>query len=511
MKQKRNLFFSKFAESILSILPIFIAVLCLAAFVSPLSDSDYVTFIIASAFLVIGIFLFNTGAESSMLVMGENIGGTLSKSRRLTLFIVSAFVLSLIVTIAEPDLVVFATRVAQDYKWFFILSVGVGVGLLTTLAVMRIVFQIKISVILFIGYALILLLMLVVPADFVSVAFDASGVTTGPISSPFLLAFGLGVSAVRASKNSQQDSFGLIAISSIGPILIVLFMGLFTGLTPAGADSFATSSTLITSSEIFTNFIGAFVKYLKEIGLIIGAILFIFIIFDIKMLKLPKSRIYKLLIGLLFTYIGIVTYLTGVTVGYLPISSIIGYNVFTWGGYYLLIPLMIIIGFAIVAAEPAVHVLNKKVYEITNGVISKRVMFISIAISVVVALIISVFKVIYQIDIVYILLPLYSLVLLLMLFSPQIFVSIAFDSGGVASGPMSGSFILPFVSGLALSLGQLTANSALGVIAIVSSTPLLTIQILGIIFKVVKNKEIANQNKIAKRRRSSVEIINFGE
>jgi len=453
------------------------------------------------------MFLFNSGAESSMLEMGQTIGSSISKSRKLILFIVSTLVLSFLVTIAEPDLIVFAGQVMEKSKWLFVLSIGLGVGVLSAIAILRIIFQIKISHIFLVSLIIIIILMLLVPKNFISIAFDVSGVTTGPISSPFLLAFGLGITAVRAS-NSQEESFGVIGISSMGPIFIILFMGLFSRLSPTSAETYQTISSTSGALEILSSFGGTFLKYLKEIIIVIGSILIIFLIFNNRMLKLPKSRLIKILIGLGYTYIGIVLYLTGVSVGYLKISSIIGFNLFKTGGLLLMIPIVIFLAFSSVAAEPAVQVLNKKVYEITGGVISKKIMYISISISVMIALIIYLFKIYFNIPFIYIILPICIITTLLLLLAPQIFIAIAFDSGGVASGPMSTSFLLPIMSGFALAL-QPSADSALGVIAIISTMPLITLQVIGIIFKIVKKRKL--QKDKSKTKKIKVEIINFGE
>ncbi len=512
MKVAGKIFLEKLREAAFSILPIFVIVLILGTTVVPLSFHNILTFVLSSFLLVFGLLLFTNGAESSMLLMGTGIGSSLSKARRMFVFIVSSFILGMIITIAEPDLMVFASQIASVNNWVFIFAVGMGVGFMVTIAVLRIIFQVKMKYILLGSYALVLILMFFAPQNFIAVAFDASGVTTGPISSPFILSFGLGVSAVRASKKAQEDSFGLIGLASVGPILFVLILSLFlrdTTLIPTTVETAGGSGGTLLS--IFGLFGENVLLYMREIGIVILAILLAFFVFNFTLLKLPKTKIKKILVGLAVTYVGIVIYLTGVSVGYFPISSIIGYGLMNFGGLPFVIALMLVIGFGIVVAEPAVHVLSQKVYEITGGSISKKIMFISISISMSVAMILSIVKVIYNIPFIYFIVPLYVAILILMFFTPQIFTSIAFDSGGVASGPMATSFLLPLTTGIALSLGTGAMVDAFGTIAFVSSMPLLTLQILGVAFKIHQKKKLALAQGKQKLKNVKIEILEFSE
>ena len=511
MKKKTSLFLERVKEASLGVLPVYLIVLVVGIIIIPMSFNDIVQFTLSSFLLVMGLLLFTIGAESSMLTMGESIGSNLSKSRKIVLFVITCFVIGFFITIAEPDLAVFATQVASTNKWLFMIAIATGFAFFMTIAIFRIIFQIRVSYILFAAYSLVLVLMLLIPNNFIAIAFDGGSVTSGPISTPFILAFGLGVSAVRPSKKSQESSFGLVGISSVGSIIMVMIMGLFMSPESIVSNTVPTQLPLLTFKEMFIEFVEKIVIYLGEVGLVISAIFIVFLFFNYTMLKLPKTKIYRTIVGLVITYLGITIYLTGVTVGYLPVASVLGYKIMVTGGILLLLPLLIIIGFTIVFVEPAIHVMNKKVYEITQGQISKKTMLVAYAISMAISMILASFRVVYKIDYFLLLFPLYSIILALILFTPQIFVSIAFDSGGVITGPMSTSFLLPLISGVAVYLGSSVTEGSLGTIALIATIPLLTIQLIGVMFKYKRYKLAKSKQVITPRRRSKVEIINFGE
>lgn len=507
MKQAVSVFFKKFWEALVTILPIFFVVLILGVTIVPLTVADLIIFFVASLFLVFGMFLFTNGAESSMILMGQGIGSSLSKSRKILIFLVSSFVLGAIITVSEPDLMVLAGQIASINKWVVIATIGAGAGFFCMLAVLRIIFQVKIKYVLLIAYSTVLLLLFFIPQELAAVAFDASGVTTGPISSPFILAFGLGVSAVRASKKSQEDSFGLIGIVSIGPILFVELLGVFMPNITVVPVAASEQIVLSSAAQVVKEILKSMLNYAAEVGVVILAIMIIFFAFNAKMLKLPKNKIRKILVGIVVTYVGIILYLTGVNVGYLPISYTIG-TVLTEKSLALILPILAVIGAGIIVAEPAVHVLVSKVYQITDGAISKKIMFIALILSMVVGLVLSYLKVYFNISFIAILVPIFIVILVLLLFAPQIFIAIAFDSGGVASGPMATSFLLPLTIGAAAASG--TLGGGFGTIALISAMPLLTVQVIGVLFK-IKQRKLLKNNAKQNGVKTRIEIMEFAE
>jgi hypothetical protein len=492
-------------ETLLSILPIALIILLISVTLVPVSGYDITLFIISTIFLIIGMELFTKGADRAMLPIGENIGANLSKSRKLIYFIICSLLFGFIIALAEPDLLVLAEQIIGINKWVFIIAAAIGVSIFMMIAVMRIIFQVKLSTILFISYSIVIVLMFFVPQSLLSMTLDSGGVTSGPISVPFILALGTGISAVRSSKNAKDESFGLIALTSIGPIIVTMILCLFVDPNIVVEREIIVQSTSPSFLSLFSDLGLNMVKNLYEIIIILAPIVLIFFVFNFRSLKLPKPRIIKIVIGLLYTYFGLTLFLTGASVGYLKIASIIGFNIglnYEW----LLIPLSIIFGLTIVFAEPALHVLCKKVEEITNGIIRKKVMMITLAIGVALSLVLAVCRVIFEINILYILAPCYLLMIVLLIFTPRIFTSIAFDSGGVAAGSMSSCFLLPFVIGVSLALGNDIMISAFGTIALVATLPILSIETLGLVYKIIKNSKQHKENKI---RTANVEIIEF--
>lgn len=495
----------KINETLMSILPIALIIILIGVTLVPLSGYDMTLFIISTIFLIIGMELFTKGAERATLPMGENIGANLSKSRKLLYFIIYSLLFGFIITLAEPDLLVLAEQVIGINKWVFIVAVAIGVSIFMMIGVMRIIFQIRLTIILFISYAIVIVLMFFVPQSLLPMALDSGAVTSGPISVPFILALGLGISAVRSSKNSKDDSFGLIALTSVGPIIVTMILCLFIDPNVTVQKEIIVQSTSQPFLNLFSDLGSAILTNLYEILIILAPIVLIFFLFNFKSLKLPKPRIIKIIIGLVYTYFGLTLFLTGASVGYLKIASIIGFNIALYHNWFL-IPLSIIFGLVIIFAEPTVHVLCKKVEEITNGIIRKRMMMITLSMGVAASLVLAVCRVIFEINILYILAPCYFLMIILLFFASRIFNSIAFDSGGVAAGSMSSCFLLPFVIGVSLALGNDILVSAFGTIALVATMPILSIQILGVVYRIIKDRKVYKENKT---KRASVEIIEF--
>lgn len=502
----RNLV-EKVKESISSVLPISIIVIILNFTLSPMSKGMFMMFGIGVIMLILGMGFFTLGADMSMMPMGERIGAELTKSRKLLILIVISFLMGFMITVAEPDLQVLAGQVPSIPDAVIIGTVALGVGAFLVLAILRIVFQIKLSYMLFIFYAIIFILAYFTPNDFVPVAFDSGGVTTGPITVPFIMALGLGVAAVRGGKSAHDDSFGLVALCSVGPILAVLLLGLLYNSSGSYTDVVLTDVESL--SEAINVILHILPEFFKEVALALSPIVVAFIIFQTIFLKLPKSQLIKMSVGVIYTYIGLVIFLTGVNAGFLPAGSYIGQSLGSLENNWVLIPIGMVMGFFIVAAEPAVHVLNKQVEDVTGGAISKKAMLISLSLGVAISIGIAMIRVLKGISIWYFIVPGYSIALILTLFVPTIFTGIAFDSGGVASGPMTATFMLPFAMGAAEAAGGNILTDAFGLVAMVAMTPLITIQVLGVVYniKIKLNERVEKQ--IIEESEIDYEVIDF--
>lgn len=473
----------KFKETVFSVLPITLIVLILGLTIAPLESEMIWSFIVGAVFVIIGMSLFSLGAEISMIQMGEKIGASITKQRNIYLIVIVSFILGIIVTIAEPDLLVLAEQLSDAInEYVLIVAVGVGVGIFLVIALLRIVFQIKLRTLLLIFYPIVFLIGIFVPENFLSVAFDSGGVTTGPITVPFIMALGIGVASL-SNKNNAEDSFGLVALCSIGPIISVFILGMFNDTSELAYDSVLYSPT---GENILLTFIKEIPYYMSEVAIALAPVFVFFLIYQFA--KLPIKQLIKIIIGLVYDYIGLVIFLTGVNVGFLPagnmIGSLIGISKYSW----VLIPIGILVGFFIVAAEPAVHVLNSQVEEISGGTIKKRNMLIALMCGTGLSLAFSMIRVLTGISIWWFIVPVYAIALILTFFVPKVFTSVAFDSGGVASGPMTATFLLPFAIGASNSLGGNIMSDAFGVVAMVAMTPLVTIQLMGLFYAIKLKK-----------------------
>lgn len=476
----------KTKESVSAVLPIMLIVLLLGFTIAPLSPSILVEFIIGAVLVIIGMVFFSLGAELSMTPMGERVGGAMLRTKKLWMIIAIGFVLGIIITISEPDLQVLAGQVASVPNMTLILSVAVGVGAFLVIALLRILIGIPLAPLLLVFYAVVFILAMFVPGDFLAVAFDSGGVTTGPMTVPFIMALGVGISAIRNDKHAGNDSFGLVSLCSIGPIIAVLVLGLVYSTEGNFTESIQTE--ISNSVELGKLFLFEIPVYLKEIAVSLLPIVVFFGIFQIFSTKMHKNALIKICVGLVYTYVGLVLFLTGANVGFIPAGNYLGSVLASLPYKWIIVPIGMIIGYFIVKAEPAVYVLMHQVEELTSGDISGKSMQISLSIGVAVSVGISMIRVLTGVSIMYFLLPGYGIALLLTLFVPKIFTAIAFDSGGVASGPMTATFLLPLAQGACLAVGGNVVTDAFGVVAMVAMTPLITLQILGLVYRIKNSK-----------------------
>ncbi len=501
---------AKIKEALVSALPVTAVVYLLA--LTPLVDfssTELITFTIGAILLILGIGLFNLGADLAMTPMGVHMGAGLSRQKKMGLLLAVCFVMGLLITVAEPDLQVLATQVGAVMNGtVLIYAVGIGVGAFLVISVMKIIFKKSLSHILMLFYMLLfaLALMLVVSGheDLLPLAFDSGGVTTGPITVPFIMALGVGIANVLGDRKSKDSSFGLVALCSVGPVLAVLVLGIFSN-----SDMSYQVPDYAVSSDILLSFLHSLAHTAQEVALALGMIVVCFLLCQIFFLKLPKRRLVKIAVGVAFTYVGLVIFLTGVNVGFMPIGYKLG-TALAETSRWLLVAFGLVIGVLVVLAEPAIHVLNAQVEDVTGGLVSKRSMMLGLCIGVGGAIALSMIRIIFDFSLVYYIIPGYFISLALSLFVPPVYTAIAFDSGGVASGPMTSGFILPLVTGVCVAMqgSEAVLRDAFGVVALVAMAPLITIQLLG--FKGIVAGRVSERRAMRKMLDADdQQIINF--
>lgn len=487
----------KLKETVLSVLPIMALVLLLGLTVAPLGGQLLVRFVIGGILLILGLTLFLQGVDIGILPIGEKIGSALTSKRNLLLLLGASFVIGFMVTVAEPDVQVLTGQiqkvVSSVNRWGMVIMIASGVALFMMLGLLRTMLNWPLSVVLIIAYVLLFALAFLCPKEYQAVAFDSGGATTGPMTVPFIMALGVGVAAVRSGdKNnrhdSNEDSFGLTGIASIGPIAAVCIYGIFNSSNAKGQVQL-TDSAVEKISGIAGKFFSLIPHVLKEVSLALLPLLVMFAVFQITLLKLPKGQIRRTVIGLAYSFVGLSLFLLGVNGGFMDAGQELGQKLgsLAQGGFsgytVLLILAALLFGAIVVCAEPAVWVLTEQVEDLSSGNISRRAMLTALSAGVAVSVSLSVVRGLLGFNLWFILIPGYAIALALSFFCPPMFTAVAFDSGGVASGPMTSTFILSFTLGASSASGGNPVTDAFGVIALVAMTPLIAIQVLGITYK----------------------------
>ena len=521
MKKWGRTLFNAFLSTAPVILIILILNLC---HVTPFDGKENGLFAVGGILLFIGVALFSIGTENAMTKIGEIVGANMTKQTNFIVMIIIILLLGVFVTIAEPDLSVLAERLPID-NYLFIGLVGLGVGIFLVIGVLRILFQKSLKVWLLAFYALIFALAILVDENFIPLTFDSGGVTTGPVTVPFILALGVGIATTRAGKRSNADSFGLTAFCSIGPLIIVLIFGLFMKNLPGHYYHYDLSNVTIVGA-----FLTSAYYQVQSVGIAMAPIILFFFIYNAVFIHLPKKQILKIIVGLFYTYVGLVLFLTGVEGGFTPIADHVGIalvNSANAGSMYLLFLIPFAIGFVVVLCEPAVQILVKQVEQVSDGMIKKRHMLIALSIGIGLGVMLAIIRIIFDFSIFYYVVPGYIIALALTFVVPDIYVGIAFDSGGVASGPMTSAFILPFTLGVAYryyvitrgidptdyyntGLGNFMMTRAFGTVAMVAMMPLIVIQLLGLKATLEKARNIRLARKLVSEKNDN-RIINFGE
>jgi hypothetical protein len=481
----------KLEEAFSSAFPLVLIVLIAGIILVPMPSGTVLMFIIGTGLLILGMGLFSLGVDLAMLPMGEGMGRQLSKSKKIVLVLVITFIMGLIITIAEPDLQVLSKLVSTSIPprvLIFIVSIGIGFTLVT--AVLRNLFKIPIGYLLIVLYGIIFLLVFLAQKPFIPIAFEAGAVTTGPIIVPFILAMGVGLASIRKGKDSKEANFGLVALCTLGPVLSILILSLFYKPSGAEWDTF-----VFPNADTFQDAVRPFViespEYIIEVLIAMTAIVFCFVILQVVSKLYKKNELVRITGGFFITLAGLVCFLVGANVGFVPVGHLLGSQLANSTFKWILVPLGLIIGFYIVKAEPAVHVLKREVEDITGGAINQKALLHAIAIGMAGAMGLTVVRIFLGIPIIYFLLPGYVFSLVMFFFVPKIFTAIAFDSGGVCSGPMSTTFLLPLTMGICESTGQDQMIFGFGIVAMVAITPVVVIQIMGLLYKRKVKKGLA--------------------
>ncbi len=479
--QRTNLL-EKIKESLSSVLPITLIVLFLSLTICPLPNDIFISFFVGACLMIIGMGLFSLGAETSMAYMGNYVGTKMTKSRKIPIIAIIAFIVGLLITISEPDLHVLAAYAPIDTT-LFIGVVSIGLGIFLVVAVLRIIFGVKMKYILLVGYGAVLILSFFVSPGFLPVAFDAGGVTTGAISVPFIMAIGSGIAAIAAEKSGDDNSFGIMAICSIGPILAVLIMSMILGIDGAQYESVNVFQGFQNSIDMGKTYLGAIPHHLISVGGGLLPVVIFFIIYQFISGRISGHDGLRVLIGIIYTYVGIVLFLTGVGTGFMPVGSYVGSAIASSSMPWIIVPIGLILGYFITAAEPAVHVLEKQVEDATSGMIPSKIISRTMAIGVAVSAAIAMLRALTGIPLMPFLMAGYIFAVVLSFLVPPTFTAIAFDGGGVASGAMTATFLFPLAVGVCEASGNNVTTDAFGVIALVAMMPAISIQTVGLIYK----------------------------
>lgn len=471
----------KIQEALSSVLPITVIVFILSVSFVPIPIGMTIMFLAGAVMLIVGMGLFSLGTDIALMPIGTGAGATLYKIPKIWLILLIGFLMGFMITIAEPDLQVLAEQVASIPNTVLIVTIALGVAVFLVLGMLRIFLKWSFAHLVITFYLLAFVLAKFAPADFVALSFDSGGVTTGPITVPFLMAIGVGLASGRSGQEQQDDSFGLVALGTLGPILAVLILGI-TYSTGGSAYSQIDPIDVVTTRDVALYFLSQMPRYIKEVIIALLPIFVFFVIFQAISKRFTKRRVMSILIGFVYTLVGLILFLAGVNVGFIHVGHLLGYTIagsnYSWG----LVPLGALIGYYIVTSEPTVHVLNKQVEEVTHGAITQRAMRLSLSIGVACSVGLSMVRVLTGLSVLWILIPGYAIAMILTFLVPKMFVGLAFDSGGVASGPMSAAFTLPFAIGAAEGIGGNVLTDAFGVVAAVTMTPLITIQMMGLIY-----------------------------
>ncbi|MDR1611690.1 MAG: DUF1538 domain-containing protein [Planctomycetota bacterium] len=493
-------FAAKLKESAISVLPVMLIVAVLHFTIAPLPEGQLAKYIVGGALLMLGLGIFLVGADIGMVPFGQKVGSALTRKRNLTLILAAAFLIGFAITIAEPDVQVLASQVssvAPDINRFALLvMIAVGVGFFLVVAMIRVLMQWSLPKLLIGFYVLVFIICSFIDPGFVGVAFDSGGATTGPITVPFIMAMGIGAAAAVKREDGTDNSFGYVGLASIGPIAAVAVMGL---LSPIRLDAERGGGADAAVKGLAAAFTDEIPHVALDIALALAPLVVLFLLFQVLLLRLTLQQIKRMLLGLVYSFIGLVVFMVGVGGGFTPIGQALGQRLGGIGEGWVLLPVGMLLGAVVVIAEPAVWVLTEQVEEISGGHIKRPIMLFSLSVSIAAAVTLGMTRVVTGLSIWWLLVPGYALALALTRISPPLFTAIAFDSGGVASGPMSTTFVLALTLGASFARGGNPATDAFGMVAMIAMAPLITIQLLGLAFRRAERRREAMERRSRSR------------
>jgi hypothetical protein len=494
-----NVLFDKLKEVLYSVVPITIIVLVLNFTLTPLDMTSILRFVIGAVLIIVGLSIFLFGVDLGIAPIGNLLGSTIAKSNKILIVAVAGLVLGFFISVAEPDLHILAGQVdlvtsGLITKISIVVVVSIGIGVMFSFGLGRIVYNIPMYKVFTLVYFIVFILALFTSPEFLAISFDACGATTGAMTVPFILAVALGISSLKKdSLASEGDSFGLVGITSTGAILSVMIMSIISKTDKI-------TGSIGYNEAISVSIISPFIKNIPivawEVFMALLPILLILVVFQKISFKMSKKSFRRTVIGLIFTFVGLVFFLVGVNAGFMDVGSTVGYKLASLGNKTYVVLIGFILGLVTILAEPAVYVLTHQIEDVTSGYVKRKAVMVSLSIGVGFAVALSMLRIIVpQIQLWHYLLPCYIIAISLMYFVPELFVGIAFDSGGVASGPMTATFILAFAQGAAEAIeGANVLIDGFGVIAMVATTPLIALQLLGFIFKIKSNKRRIMKN-----------------
>lgn len=488
-----NAITEKFKEVTLAVLPITVIVLLLNFTIAPLGLPLLLRFLVGAVLIIVGLSIFLFGVDLGITPIGTIMGAMITKSNKVLVVVISGVILGFFVSVAEPDLHILATQVAMVTagvvsKLSIVLIVSIGIAVMLAIGLIRIVYNYPLFKMLSVLYLIILGLSIITSKEFLAISFDASGATTGALTVPFILALGLGVANLKKdSKASEKDSFGLVAIASTGAIISLMIMNLFSG-TDKLAGSLEVSVS--ESQAVFEPFLKEVPHIALEIVIALLPLLLLYLGVHFLYMRLERRPFYKVLKGLVYTFVGLVLFLVGVNGSFMDVGIAVGYKLASLDNSFFLILVGFALGLVTILAEPAVYVLTRQIETVTSGYVRKRDVTRALSLGVGLSVALSMIRILVpEIQLWHYLLPGYIISVGLMFVVPKMFIGMAFDSGGVASGPMTATFILAFAQGAAERIEQANVLvDGFGMIAMVALTPIITLQILGLLYKMKSSK-----------------------
>ncbi len=483
-----NEMLNKVKEVFISVFPVTLIVFLIHFIWVPLSSEQIESFSVGAFLVLIGLSIFLSGIDESIDPIGHKVGRSLTRTNSLALVITVSLILGFFISFAEPDLHILAQQVdkvtaGQFPKNLMVVVVSIGLGVMMTLGQIRILYSIPLQYVFLLAYGIIAILSLLSSREFLAIAFDASGATTGAITVPFLLALAGGVSAMKKrSDKSEVDAFGLVGIASSGAIIGVLLTGLIMGVEKLGGEL---PVEAVSDDGILKHYLHLIPQTLWESLMSLGPILIAYLIFYFVDKPRRKSEFISIFRGMFFTYIGLSIFLLGVYGGFMDVGSYLGVGMGSLDSKVPALLVGFILGLVTVLAEPAVYVLTHQVEDVTGGYVRRPLVLAFLSVAVGLAIFLSILRILVPgIQLWMFLLPGFGISVIAAFMVPELFVGIAFDAGGVASGPMTATFALAFVQGLSRAVpGADVIVDGFGMIAIVAAMPILSLQLLGIIYK----------------------------